>query len=250
MCRMVLLWGDFESVSEPIFRSLSDVAENDPLARNDNEPFSHKDGWGVLNISNERIKLERYGNPLTLGVSPPDTRKGVALIHVRAAAKGEGMGILNAHPFHMQDETYDVYITHNGWFDKYKINKLLKLGSVKNMNDSEVFLKLVMTQKGSVENRVRAALRLSRKNGYMKGGANVYVVSIKRGTNEVSIIYHTDTSQEKTYGEYNKLYFIKGKTWTGVTSSSLRLSRYFPKEIEMEELKRGKIYTAKMDLSN
>ncbi len=250
MCRMVLLWGNFSGQFRSIFKSLSDVAQDDPLLRKGSKTFSHKDGWGYLNVSGESIELRRFAAPLNFKVRPPSAKDGVALIHARAAAKGEGMGILNAHPFHSQDETYDVYITHNGWFDKYMMNKALGLESVTKMNDTEVFLKLIMNQNGPIDERVKAALELSKRNDYMKGGANIYVAGLKRGTSRASIIYHTDTAPEREYGEYNKLYFIEGKNWSGVISSSIKLSKYFPKGVKIGDVERGKVYVTNVNLSN
>ena len=239
MCRMVLLWGEFSPEFESIFRSLADVAEDDPLAKK--KPVSHGDGWGLLNLYKEGLELKRYGTPLTLRVPTPRVENGVAIVHVRLAAPSEGMGVLNAHPFHLQDERYDVYISHNGWFDKFEMNKTLGLGSVKNMNDTETFLKLLMTQNGSREDRVREALDISKENGYIKGGANIYVVATERETNATHVIYHSDVAPGNDYTEYEKLFLLSGSNWSGVISSSLKESKFFPKGVNIEEIERGRI---------
>ena len=247
---MVLLWGNFSYDFASIFRSLQDVAQDDPILRKEGKKGVHKDGWGFLNITNDSIEFERFATPLTLKTPQPTFRDGAAIIHARAAASGEGSGVLNAHPFHEQDETYDVYISHNGWFDKEEINKLLKLETVMSMNDTEVFLRLVMSQKGTINARVKTALELSRKNGYLKGGANIFITALKKGTNKMSIIFHSDVGPGKEYNEYYRLYSIKGRNWNGVVSSSLKLSEYFPKDVEPSQIERGKIYTSEIELSN
>ncbi|MEM3906781.1 MAG: hypothetical protein QXZ17_07955, partial [Nitrososphaerota archaeon] len=96
MCRMVMLWGNFVPEFELIFKSLVDVAEDDPLAKN--RPVSHKDGWGLLNIYDGGLELKRYGTPLTSRVPTPRVEDGVVIVHVRLAAPSEGKGVLNAHP--------------------------------------------------------------------------------------------------------------------------------------------------------
>ncbi|MEM3192006.1 MAG: hypothetical protein QW292_07955, partial [Candidatus Parvarchaeota archaeon] len=191
-----------------IFKSLVDVAEDDPLAKN--RPVSHKDGWGLLNIYDGGLELKRYGTPLTSRVPTPRVEEGVVIVHVRLAAPSEGKGVLNAHPFHLQDERYDVYISHNGWFDKFEMNKTLGLKSVRNINDTEAFLKLVMSQDGSIEDRIRAALYISKEKRYIKGGANIFLAAIERETKITSVIYYSDVAPEKEYTEYEKLYFLNG----------------------------------------
>lgn len=242
MCRMALMWGNIENDFPMIFKSVSDVAMNDPLLKRDSiRGFSHKDGWGYLNISGDSIDYKRYATPLTLAVSPPPAVKGIVMVHARAAAAGEGLGVLNAHPFHSQDEDYDAYITHNGWFDKFKINESLKLKSVNSMNDTEVFLSLVMAQNGTMYDKLHAVLELSRERGYFRGGANIFVAALKRGTKELSIFYHTDIGVGNEYGEYYRLYHIKSEEWQGVVSSSVMLSGYLPKGLKTEVVERGKL---------
>lgn len=250
MCRMILLWGNFSDDFGSIFRSLEDVAQDDPLLRKDGKKGSHKDGWGFLNITDDSIEYRRFATPLTLKTSEPKVRDGLAIVHARAAAPGEGLGVLNTHPFHEQDETYDVYISHNGWFDKEGMNDILELETVKSMNDTEVFLRLVMSRKGTIETRVKNALDLSRKNGYIKGGANIYIIALRKATNETTIIFFSDVGPELDYNEFYRLYSITGVNWNGIVSSSLIISDYFPNKIEFSPIERGKIYTRKIDLSN
>ncbi|MEM3193315.1 MAG: hypothetical protein QW292_14750 [Candidatus Parvarchaeota archaeon] len=67
-------------------------------------------------------------------------------------------------------------------------------------------------------------------------------------TKSSSKIYHTDAGSGKEYSEYGRLYFVHGKNWIGVIYSNIKLSKYFPEWIGLSEVKRGRLYTAKMKL--
>ncbi|MEM3830173.1 MAG: hypothetical protein QXP36_13310 [Conexivisphaerales archaeon] len=248
MCRIILLWGDFKDDFPTIFRSLSDVATEDPLhPKNGDKGFSHKDGWGFLNLNKEKIVLNKYSSPLTRSTEPPSIFNGVLMVHVRAAAPNEGVGVLNNHPFHVSDDKYDAYIVHNGWFDKYKINESIGYEHPELVNDTEVFINFVMSFKGDMQKRLSEALENAKQKKYLKGGANIFVLAIDRETLNVTIFYHADVASEKEFQEYNKLYAIRGKKWDGIVSSSLIYSSFFPKNLAPIEIERGKLYTKQLE---
>ncbi len=244
---MLLLWGNISDKFKPIFQSLSDVATGDPLLpENEGKKFSHKDGWGFLNVNKEKIVLSKYSTQLTRETNLPAIFDGILMIHARAAAPGEGAGVLNNHPFHAADDRYDVYLAHNGWFDKYKINEMLGYGHPELINDSEIFLKFVMSLEGDMNARMKKALEISKENGYIKGGANIFVIAINRENLNISVFYHSDVAAGKEFKEYNKLYYIKDERFEGVVSSSVILSMHFPKDLEITQIIRGKLYNIEL----
>lgn len=247
MCRMALVWGDLEGDFEAIYKSLADVAQKDPLlVDKEGKNKQHKDGWGFLNLSGDSLIVKREIAPLTVNSERPIAKKGAVILHARLAAPNEPMGILNVHPFHASDESYDVYLAHNGWFDKYKLNDSLGLRNVERMNDTEVFLKYVMSFEGDLYTRLDKALKASKEKGYLKGGSNILALGIDRNSNEPSVYYHCDQSKEREFTEYNKLYKISNRDLSAVVSSSLIHSEFFPKEFHRETLTRSNLYTEKL----
>ncbi|MGC8618422.1 MAG: hypothetical protein ACP5UZ_06770 [Thermoplasmata archaeon] len=243
MCRIVLMWGEVANMFPDIFKSFSDVATEDPLlSKVDGQARGHKDGWGFLNLNKEKIVFSKSFSRLTRDTGTPSVFNGVVMMHARLAAPNEGMGVLNNHPFHVADERYDVYIVHNGWFDKYKINESLGFDRPELINDTEIFIDFVMSQEGNISTRLSRALDISKKEGYINGGANIFVVAVDRETLKISIFYHADVATGKEFKEYNKLYTAGDQNWKGVFSSSIIYSKFFPKSLEPKEIERGKLY--------
>lgn len=246
---MALMWGNLENGFEAIYKSLVDVAQRDPLlVDKEGKNKQHKDGWGFLNLTRDSLFVKRVVTPLTVNSEKPTVKKGVVILHARLAAPNEPMGILNVHPFHASDESYYVYLAHNGWFDKYQLSDNLGLRSVEKMNDTEVFLKYVMSFEGNLYSRLDNALKESKERGFLKGGSNIFALGIDRNNNEPSVYYHCDQSKEREFTEYNKLYKISNGEWSAVVSSSLTLSNFFPKEFQMGPLARSKLYVERLQL--
>lgn len=247
MCRIVLLWGDFDEDFPPIFQSFADIATEDPVRSKEvGKKVAHKDGWGLLNVTSERIVLDKRSTSLTRDTELPKVFNGALMMHTRAAAPNEGMGVLNNHPFHLSDEKYDVYIVHNGWFDKYKINEAIGYSHPELINDTEIFADFFMSLEGDMKTRISKALEISKQKEYIKGGANIYVIVKDRETLETSIFYHADNAPGKEFTEYNRLYAIGNGKWKGIISSSLIYSSHFPKSLNPTEIERGKLYSEEL----
>ncbi len=234
MCRMFSINGDFRKDIDAILNSLRDVTRKDPLLRDgEGRPESHPDGWGYVSLSQKSIDYRRYEKPFFKSKMPDLLEPGLLMVHVRKAADGEPLGFLNSHPHHKSTTEYDLYLCHNGQYNKERIASLLGEENAGNQTDSEFFLEYIASRKGTIEEKLKSSIEAISEKDLMKTTSNFTILSIDKNTHNAKIYYYSDT---KNPTKYTDLYYTETKKWKGVFSASIPLSKYFPKKLKMKKV--------------
>jgi predicted glutamine amidotransferase len=241
MCRMFCLTGNYSDDFDSIMKSFLEVTKNDPLITAKEGNFkSHDHGWGYVHHSDESINYFRSNMPV-FNSTISEFSYGNLIIHARKAATGEPLGTMATHPHFESDDQYEVYLAHNGWFNKSAIAKEMSVNNYSNFVDSHMFLKYIMSFKGEFLERLNNAISRAKKKGLINSTANLMILAIDRETGKSKIYYYTDSAEGYGYTDYVKLYLVKGKAWQGVFSSSILVSDEFPKNLSTVEVKRDTI---------
>ena len=235
--------GDFHEVFPEIFMALQDVARNDPLLDTRGIQLSeHSDGWGYVALSRDGLVHYKTSMPV-YDSAPIIAQNGFMVAHARKASPSEPRGVANSHPFHASDQSMDIYLAHNGAFDKAEIAKILGIGETKDQTDSEFFLKLVIAQRGALMQRLEDAIGIAKEHRLLTGTPNLLLLGVRKDTMEPEILYYTAPPDSGKYGDYNRLYFVGGRGWSGVFSSSIIGSEFFPEDVETEQVKPGRVFS-------
>lgn len=234
MCRMFSLYGDYRNDVDDLLNSLREVSRRDPL-RNDEEghPISHNDGWGYIELNSKYVDYKRYKSPIFKTKLPEFREQGFLMVHARKAATGEPLGLLNSHPHHKSTPEYDLYLCHNGSYDKEKIAALLGESNIRNQTDSEFFLSYIASRNGSIEEKIRNAIDATVEKELLKTTNNIMLLSVDKDTEKVNLYYYSDS---RNPSEYTTLYYAETKKWKGVFSSSITLSKFFPKKLKIKKV--------------
>lgn len=241
MCRMLAISGNFSDDYPDIMMAFSDVTRKDPLAdAKKSRSESHPDGWGLVHHAIGAIHHEKHELPF-FNDKIQEFGSGNLILHARQAAPGEPMGVTRAHPFFATDGVYDVFLCHNGWFDKDAISHEMSLDHPENYVDTEIFLKYTMSFPGTIHEKLNKSLGASFRKNMVKSSANILALSINRKHNSAEILYYTNVSESNEYDEYYRLYLIVSAHWKGVFSSSIIKSPNFPKNCKISEVPRGRI---------
>ena len=122
---------------------------------------------------------------------------------------------------------------HNGAFDKRKIADLLRVESVEGQTDSEFFLELLMSKDGSVLEKLRSSIADMHDQDLVKSTGNIFLIYRDKMTGEQGAYCY---STAKKPSEYTALYSVKGPDWSGVFSSTIIKSKYFPDSFKAEKV--------------
>ena len=241
MCRMFCLSGEYSSVFPDIKKAFMEVTRRDPIISNSDGTYtSHDDGWGYVHHDGSTIVYGRSGNPVFNSEIPP-FKSGNLVIHARKAAPNEPFGASSSHPHMEYDGRFEVYLSHNGWFDKFALAKELGINNPEKYVDSQLFLKFLMSFPGSLENRLRSSTREMKEKRLLKSTANLMVLGLDRETQKTEIYCYTDVAEGRDYTEYVTLYKVSGSGWRGIFSSSLIVPEYFPMKTQAYKLPRGAV---------
>lgn len=236
---MFCLSGNYSKDYQRIIESFLEITKKDPIITNKEGNFtSHDHGWGYVHHDEYSLNFFRSKVPV-FESDVPKFSSGNLIFHARKAAPGEPMGILASHPHYEIDEEYEVFLSHNGWFDKQAIAKEINISNIGKWVDSQMFLKFIMSFKGKFENRLKEALFQAHKKKLIKSTANLMILSIDRSSGESKVYYYTDVAEGREYTNYVKLYHAKTDDWKGVFSSSIVIPNSFPKNVELTEVERG-----------
>ena len=234
MCRMFMLTGDYSADLPRIFESLKDAAYDDWIYHEVfKRKISHDDGWGYAVLGADSVHYDRIYKPVFECDLPVLPGNGAMIMHARKAAEGEPLGPLNCHPHHRSDSKLDAYLSHNGAFDKRKIADLLHVDDVEGQTDSEFFLELLMSKEGSVLEKLRSSIKDMHDEDLVKSTGNIFLIYRDKLTGEQGAYYY---STAKKPSEYTSLYSVKGPDWSGVFSSTIIKSKYFPDSFKAEKV--------------
>lgn len=231
---MFTLFGDYSKDIDSVYDALLEVCRKDPLFPSywKADPV-HNDGWGYVTMTEDAIDFKRYAMPIFDSERPRLTEHGILIVHARKAAPGEPIGVLDAHPHHRGDSDYDVYLVHNGSFNKEKIAEKLGDTNLGNQPDSEFFLQYIMSLKGTIEERIRKTLEDADKYDFVKTTNNIFILAADKKTGKGRLFYY---GYSKRGEDYIKMYRVENERWKGVVSSSLLKSSHFPKDVKVTEV--------------
>lgn len=234
LCRMFTMFGDFGSDVQRIFDSLVEVCESDPLfpVERKKKP-SHDDGWGYVTLDDDSIDFRRYRSPIFRSRRPDFPDHGIVVVHARKAASGEPVGMLDSHPHHRSNTEYDVYLVHNGSYNKDRIAEALNEGNLNNQPDSEFFLEYLLKQEGNIEEKIRKTLDDADKYDFVKTTNNIFILAVDKATRKGRVFYY---SFSKNKNEYVTMYRVEKDSWKGVVSSSLLKASDFPKDVTVTKV--------------
>lgn len=196
MCRMYAVRGSPEFASK-LTAALRRAAAKDHLST---KKVSHSDGWGSAVFSTDTQKCAKSARPIysddySLKLFEDTAGQVSAVVHARLAAPNEPVrGAIDSHPFSTVIGESTVYLCHNGWVDKYILARGTGLDPAK-MNDSEVFLRTLELQNGTVENRLAAAIHDAESKQALKGALNLFVMEVNHD-NACRIYYYSDYRDE------------------------------------------------------
>lgn len=236
---MFLLSGDFSKELDGIFNSLNEVCRSDPLFPEDrNKEACHDDGWGYVFNDGDVIEFKRYRKAIFNSEKPSFGRHGKLIVHVRKAASGEPVGLLDSHPHHRGNVDYDVYLVHNGSYNKKNIADKLGEGNIENQPDSEFFLEYLMKQEGGIEEKINKTLEAADMYDFVKTTNNIFIMAVDKASKKTRLFYY---SYSKNYDEYVTLYRVENERVKGVVSSSLLKSGLFPDSLRVSKVEQRKL---------
>jgi predicted glutamine amidotransferase len=231
---MFLLVGDYSTDLPNIFESLKDAAYDDLIYHQVyKRKISHDDGWGYVLLSQDSVHYDRIYKPIFECDLPVLPGSGALLMHARKAAEGEPLGPLNCHPHHRSNYLLDVYLSHNGAFDKRRIADLIGVDIIEGQTDSEFFLDLLMSKNGSVLEKLRSSIADMHDKELVKSTGNIFLVYRDKMSGDQGAYYY---STAKKPNEYTSLYAVKGPDWSGIFSSTIVKSKYFPNPGQAEKV--------------
>jgi len=215
MCRLLGFAGSNEEEFRRLFSCLRGVAENDPLNRK--EP-SHKDGWGYVAVSSERLQLYKTAKPIFKDDEVPKVRGySLVVVHARQTSFEALVSARHSHPYHYTTVKGDFFFAHNGSVDREALAKVLRVRDPEAYVDSEL-AGLLIAQKG-----LRKGYEILAK--HMRSSLDSLVVHLS--PKKVATLYYYgafDVERVKSKGlpeDYYQLYYVKGRGFEAVLSSSL-----------------------------
>ncbi len=219
--------GDFSEDYENLFLALKDVAKEDPIRKEMHSSWvSHDDGWGFVYYDDSTVIHERFVRPIFESNIVKIPSNGILIMHARKAGEIEPKGVMHSHPHRRSDRNYEVFLAHNGSFDKKIIAGMLNENLLNKQTDSEFFLEFLMGIEGNIFEKVNRALEITKEKEIIKTASNIFILSVEKLTGKVDLFYY---SYAKDFNDYIKLYHVKSETWEGIFSSSIIRSEYFPK---------------------
>ncbi|AHC52030.1 glutamine amidotransferase [Sulfolobus acidocaldarius SUSAZ] len=170
MCRMFAYYGSSWSKVEELFNCLSRSAQRDPYFNGS----SHKDGWGFVIVTRDKVIHYRSGRPIFEDRLPIklDDQEMIVVFHARQASSGNPVGSQFSHPYLEVNQNGSIFLAHNGSVDKEGLVKQLSIDS-EYVVDSELALKFLSSYKDLSEG-------VEALKNYTKSALNLIVVNISR----------------------------------------------------------------------
>jgi glutamine amidotransferase len=116
-------------------RALRDAAARDPYGEALYGERSHGDGWGILTarLDGSAVLHHRSIHPIYSPDSDPEAAipgwaagvPAILMAHARAASEGTPVDIASTHPVHASSGWGDLYVVHNGSFDRGELDRAI-----------------------------------------------------------------------------------------------------------------------------
>lgn len=236
---MFTVVGNFGSDVSNLFDSLVEVCKKDPDFPSDWKANpSHDDGWGYVSYEDESIDFKRYRDAIFNSEVPKFNDNGILVVHARKAASGEPVGLLDAHPHHRGNSQYDVYLVHNGSYNKAKIAEMLGDTNLNNQPDSEFFLEYLMKQNGSIEEKIRKTLEDADKYDFVKTTNNIFILAVDKSSGKARLFYYGFSKRDY---DYITMYRVENDDWRAIVSSSLLKAAKLPKNLKITKVEQRKL---------
>lgn len=245
MCRMFLLQGDFVKDFPDIFRCFQMASHRDPFPdpESNYSYLSHKDGWGYTNVSGTEISYFRSSQPV-FESHLPKLKAGTVLMHSRKTSDDQPSGVANNHPFTYSNGRKQVFLAHNGWFDKNTLILQDTNFAADLVTDSEAFMYYLAENSQFEYEPLQARFGSLEAEGVDFALANVFITTLEKNTSGGSTqsFYYTEKGKRGgEYDEFDRLYYIESDLWRGVFSSSIVHFENFPDNVSKVEVPRGKL---------
>ncbi|MES1927879.1 hypothetical protein SADO_01450 [Salinisphaera dokdonensis CL-ES53] len=173
MCRIAGFIGPSLTLGELVCDPPHGLAHQSWAAQEMVSATVNADGWGAAWLDDQRRPaVYRQILPIWADVNlealARSLRSGVWLANVRSATAGLGTDYANTQPFHDDD----LLFTHNGFIDRFAHTLRARVRaaldpeieiSINGNTDSEYLFALIRQQRGTLAERVRAALALVRE---------------------------------------------------------------------------------------
>ncbi|MGC8565466.1 MAG: class II glutamine amidotransferase [Thermoplasmata archaeon] len=215
-CRMFAFSGNVMDAIN-IQKSLAEAAKNDIFDGNK----SHGDGWGSAVISNDQELLIRRKIPIFedsfMDIIKNLAGKIVLISHARLASETEEKrGWMDSHPFRIFKENETFYIEHNGYIDKYLLNRKFGI-EIKNFTDTEAFSFLLQKLNGDFIENIKNIIDVLHE-GTLAGTLNLICAGYDY-KNKRKICYYSDFNSKKE--DYLRLFEFKKDESFSVMSSTV-----------------------------
>ncbi len=247
-CRMFLYYGDAK-VAMNFQNSLKLAAKKDIFNNK-----SHGDGWGsvILSKNSETYirRSESIYNHDQLEYFINSDGKIAILSHARLASETEQKrGWIDVHPFRIFMENETLYIAHNGYIDKKKLEEGYGI-KTKNFTDSESFAYLIQRMDGDAMGNIKEIIDFLHKNG-LAGTLNLLCLGY-RYDGKLRICYYSDfiTKNEN----YSSLIEYHNKEEISVMSSTVAYylnlvdDELKPLKNNVSKVEKGKFFKMEADL--
>jgi len=144
LCRILLAAGEGYRM-RPLVEALIRASENDPYKARRGRGNQHRDGWGYVLITKDKIEYYKSPKPIFKDERSSQLMTnlkgfGVLLLHSRAASQG-GVNLFNTQPFaYGSPHGYQLFFMHNGDLIKDLLLEGLKLPKEKFEEASDSYL--------------------------------------------------------------------------------------------------------------
>ena len=252
MCRVLFAVGSGDSMRE-LVNALVKSSENDPYKVAVGKGPSHRDGWGFLWMSENKVEHYKTTKPIFEDKEGIENLLnslkgfGVLLAHTRAASQGS-VNLFNIQPFlYSSPNGFTFWFYHNGDLKKDEIIKMAGFMEerLRGASDSYVFGLYLLRRLSSfgedeVLNAFKAALSTVRTT------LNTATLFIAPDEAKAFVTAYMVEKREKDplHRIYSRLLKAEGKDLFAVVSSTFEL--YSP--LHFEEIPNGRAFYTNIDL--
>ncbi len=249
LCRLLILKTTRLKTSFIIdlIRILRKISHRDPLLEelSTTRGYSHSDGWGYIFFSrtSNTIYFYRSLSPIYLDehgfkdlihlLKSRENEEVFMLIHVRKASEKEPIGLIHVHPYMHRYLGKELYLVHNGSFNKEKLSNIINIKDYNKVTDSYLGLLYYSTllKRGYSPLEALDTLLKATREGQ---GSVVGILSVENS--KQTIYYGFKVSGGGKYVRYYRPYIHEWDGGAIVVSSSITL---YASNIDFKPVKEG-----------